>query len=148
MANTPLTTTMKPLIVIAAFCLLFTACYTYTQLPNSYYFNSFIGQTEHQILLQFGPPDRTITDGAGGKILDYRRSGDPVTTTGLYTDYFNRPYAVSTTQQAQWYLQFYVNSNNAVYSYRSNLPGPVQRQKVQRPQPHTPLFKGKDTIGR
>lgn len=113
-------------------CLLLCGCYEYQQLPNSYYFDPYKGQSEHKIVVDFGPPDRTTSDGNGGKIIEYRRSSDPYTVTA-FQNLYGTPYSFSKTHVTQWYLQFYINKHDSMYMYRSNLPGPVRKVKRQGP---------------
>jgi hypothetical protein len=107
------------------------SCYENRQLSNTVILDKYKGQSEHQILLEWGPATRTTPDGNGGKILEYRKESDPYTVTGLYY-----PYAISRTHVNEWYTQFYINKNDSVYTYRSNIPGPVE--KVKRSGPPAP----------
>jgi len=140
---------MKPTLPLLLI-LLVTSCYEYRQLPNSVILEKYKGQTEHQILLELGPAARTTSDGDGGKILEYRKQGDPSTVTGLYEDLAHNIYTISQTHVNEWFIQFYIDKRDSVYTYRSNIPGPITKVKIQRsnqgpPPPPNPvdLFKRK-----
>jgi hypothetical protein len=128
------------------------SCYEYRQLPNSVILDKYKGLSEHQILLDWGPATRTTSDGNGGKILEYKKESDPTTVTGLYEDVSHHVYTVAQTHSNEWYVQFYINKNDSVYTYRSNISGPVEKIKINNPSgpppPHNPLNlfkKKKDT---
>lgn len=122
---------MKKTLIIL--CTLLSSCYEYHQLPNSYYFDRYKALSEHQVVVEFGPPDKTTSDGSGGKIIEYRKTSDPYTITAIGRNFNNTPYSVSRTHVSEWYLQFYISKHDSVYLYRSNLPGPVEKIKINRP---------------
>lgn len=113
---------------------LFSSCYTYYQLPNSVYLDKYIGKSEHDIVLQFGPATKYTTDGGTGKILEYLKNGDVVTVKGFYEDAVGHQYEVSRSNGQTYYLQFYISKSDSVYKYRSNEPGPITRKKIEKPK--------------
>jgi len=82
-----------------------------------------MGATKQQVIIGFGPPSETTSDGNGGEILIFYRSGYIPGTTGLVTVGANNQlyqgqgtpgYAVSRR------TAIYINSQGRVYYWRIN----------------------------
>ena len=76
---------------------------------------SWMGSTEHELILQLGSTFSTTTDGAGGKIIKYSTTisntvGVPIGNTVIYTD------AGATV----YFYEFYINDKGIVYLYKVN----------------------------
>ena len=86
--------------------------------------DSWKGSTEHQVIMQFGAPTQTTSDGAGGKVLNYTDHQ----STSVLNPY--NPYRTSVnTYDNSWYKEFYINSEGKVYSWRTNYPNPRELNK-------------------
>lgn len=94
---------MKNPLVLFIILILICAC---AAKPNYQdYYNSFIGQSQHQILMQFGAPNRVVPDGNGGEILIYERARSVfVPVNGILVK--------RTIVDSE---QFFCNSNKLVY---------------------------------
>jgi hypothetical protein len=73
---------------------------------------SWVGSTEHELILDWGPPTRTASDGSDGRILiyEYDRGGGKVHVNDN-GDVTIRAGSVSTRM-------FYVNGKGVIYSWR------------------------------
>lgn len=93
--------------------------------------NQCIGQTHNQIVAKLGAPQRTESDGNGGRILIYENTTTTSVSNSLATaynvNYFNRTYTPgvsTTTQQTKKtdYVQYFVNAQNVCYDVKTNIP--------------------------
>ncbi len=86
--------------------------------------DSWLNSTKQQLILSWGPPSSTTSDGGDGEILIYsRRVYVPAQQYGQYrspgVDYYN-------------YKMFYVNSQGTIFSWRTeNNPNPPERVDVE-----------------
>lgn len=83
--------------------------------------DSWLGSSKHSLIVSWGPPQQTQSDGDGGEVLIYsnRVYSPPIQlATGGWlpaTDYYHN-------------RMMYVNDNNKIYSWRtSNTPNPPTR---------------------
>ncbi len=72
------------------------------------------GRTHAEIVLEFGAPDREISDGMDGTILVYER-----TTTTTNTSEFMERYT-TTIEEKRYFKEFYINVEGICYNVRSN----------------------------
>jgi hypothetical protein len=63
--------------------------------------DSWIGVSEHSLIVQNGPPDRKTSDGNGGEVL-------------IYSAQIYNPY---TGQTIYHYRMYYANSNGIIYHW-------------------------------
>jgi hypothetical protein len=69
--------------------------------PQKEVFNSWIGHEKKELILSWGPPTRTTSDGNGGEVL-------------IYSNQYSYNY------QAYWYHKMmYVNGSNKIYHWRA-----------------------------
>lgn len=87
--------------------------------------NSWLGKTEHDLVLSWGPPTRVDSDGAGGRILSYIRAENwvsPYVTPGEIVDHGDGTASYTPPKQASGtsmkVRQFYVNAEGRIYSWR------------------------------
>lgn len=119
---------MKTATTFFIVSIILTSCYTIKTISINNIMDKYKDKSEHEILLEFGSPTKTSSDGAGGKILNY-------TISQLNTNYEinrqNHPYNTispygfvgsSTTYSTSDYIEFYINSSDKVYYYRTNYP--------------------------
>ena len=65
--------------------------------------NSWLGSTKQSLIMSWGPPARTASDGGGGEILIYSNQ--------VYMPEYNMNYYK--------YKMFYVNSDKKIYYWRT-----------------------------
>jgi len=123
---------MKKVLLLATVFL--TSCYVTKYGPPDPILNTYIGKTEHAILLQYGPPTKTTSDGLTGKILDYEESRY-TTIEALNTDPYSSILTTSQKVKSTFYLQFFINAESKVYAWRSNLLGEPYRVKSHLRRP-------------
>ena len=66
--------------------------------------DSWIGNTKQQLIMSWGPPERTSSDGSGGEVLIYVHSR--YNSINRYTIYD--------------YKMFYAHSDGNIYHWRTN----------------------------
>lgn len=74
--------------------------------------DSWLGSTKHALIIEWGPPQQTTSDGDGGEVLIYcTRVYIPATNYGMglvsATDYYKN-------------RMFYIHSNGVIYSWRTS----------------------------
>ena len=86
--------------------------------------NSWLGKTEHELLLSWGPPSRTDSDGAGGRILSYIHTEDwvsPYVRPGKLVDHGDGTASYTPPRQSSGtstkIRRFYVNAEGVIYSW-------------------------------
>jgi hypothetical protein len=80
--------------------------------------DTWLGASKSQLLLQWGAPSSTFTDGKGGEIYSYVYTNQ---TTGYsYTNYYTGQTFWRAPQQYQNVYRFYINSNGVIYAYKVN----------------------------
>jgi hypothetical protein len=126
--------------------LLLTSCYAtkYTYSGNIH--EQSIGKTKNEILREYGVPDKTDDDGAGGKIMIYEKITQVTTTNAGASSYergsayggviYGNGYGAggvesrsgqvssmnATTQSTtnKQFVNIFLNKNDVAYDYRSN----------------------------
>jgi hypothetical protein len=83
---------------------------------NNNTMQSWVGRHQSELILAWGPPDRTTSDGNGGSILIYGHYVDLGQTSGQV--YGNGSYTAPQQQGYQRTRMFYVNSAGVIYSWR------------------------------
>jgi len=101
------------------FLIFLTSCYTTKVTPIQDVMNSWLGASEQDITLKFGPPTRTTSDGASGKIYIYENTR---TLTSFYPSYNRYLPDQAISNSVTKYINFYFNSNGKVYYWRTNYP--------------------------
>ena len=121
---------MKTIAYILSVVLLFTGCSSYKSLLDGsntsgteYYNSTYRGQTHSQIVMNFGAPDREVSDGGDGIILVY----EDVSTSSYVssTGYVDHDVNVS-------YIQFFIDNQGVCYNVRTNRLSPEQEQSIRR----------------
>jgi len=117
---------MKKNIFVILLTVLCTSCYTY--IPIEDIMNKWNGKSEHDVIMQFGSPTNTTSDGADGKVIRYSNSS----STTTYNKYpiinpYNTYNIYTNTTSKTMYMEFFINSNGLVYTWRTNFPN----QKVR-----------------
>lgn len=87
--------------------------------------NSWLGKDQHQLIMAWGPPTSTASDGKDGQILvwtDYRQHAGYSTTSVSRGSRFspataNTYYAPPTTSQFSKLI--YVDANGVIYHWRT-----------------------------
>jgi hypothetical protein len=106
-----------PAILLVATLATVTAC---ASLSPSRKMQSWMGSTAQQLILSWGPPTRTSSDGAGGSILIYEYDRNMGQVPGLAVQ--NADGSVSyTAPQRSGYVasrMFWVNSGGLIYNWR------------------------------
>jgi len=113
---------MKKFLAITTSIMFLNSCYTYTTIPISKTMDTWKGATEHQIILTFGAPSSTTSDGAGGKILVYSQEQSITYYNRLYT---NSGITSSNTYKDNLFMQFFIDSTGIVYNWKTNYPDKV-----------------------
>ncbi len=111
--------------IFLALLVLFASCYT--QKPISSVMNSWIGTSEHDVIMRMGSPTSTASDGADGKIIRYEQSHS--TTTYNENPYYRNKYdasVIANTYNNTMYKEFFINKDGKVYNWRTNYPGPKE----------------------
>ena len=103
------------LVFIILICLVFTSCATLFTDPIDDMMNSWIGASKNELLLSWGPPNQTFSDGKGGEVWTYAQ--DRQTMGNAWTDSYGRTYW-NAPKQYQSVRQFYINENDIIYAYR------------------------------
>ena len=75
--------------------------------------DSWMGATKHSLILSWGPPSRTASDGDGGEVLVYAYSGYSNSIPLLDGQYLP-------AQSWYDYRIFYVSSEGKIYSWRTS----------------------------
>ena len=122
--------TMKTIAYILSAVLLFTGCSSYKSLLDGsnpsgteYYNSTYRGQTHSQIVMDFGAPNREVSDGGDGIILVYE---DVSTSSYVYsTGYVDHDVNVS-------YIQFFLDGQGVCYNVKTNRLSPAQEQSIRR----------------
>lgn len=133
-------------ITVLALSFSTTSCYTVRQ---SYVGNSHLqqlGQSSSSIMANYGPPDRTTSDGSSGQILIYEQIAQVSYTNASASSYsrygtnsaalygngaavgasrtagaqYSTGNAFTQTSEIKAYKQFFVNNQNVVYFVRTN----------------------------
>lgn len=113
---------MKSLGVSLLIALSLCSCYVTQPTGIKDALDSSIGRSEHEIILEYGPPVRITSDGSSGKILIYESSRHrTLNLPGLVGD---SPYypMFSATASRTSYVNFFVNEDSKVYYWRTNYP--------------------------
>lgn len=82
--------------------------------------NSWVGSTQHDLILKWGPPTRTTSDGADGTILVYEYTSNGGQIPGqAYVGaggvvFYTAPQSTQRTATRM----FYVNGEGVIYSWR------------------------------
>jgi hypothetical protein len=85
-----------------------------------------MGKDANELIANWGPPSRVMSDGKGGQVLVYAESREWVTpgrARTTYTDYgygqgvARTTYTPATVDGYTAYRMFWVNSENRVYSW-------------------------------
>jgi hypothetical protein len=100
------------LAIIASLLLSLSGCAT----PINNQMQSWIGHPQSELILSWGPPARTTSDGNGGSILIYGQYVDLGQSPGQV--YANGSYTAPQQNGYQRTRMFYVNSNGVIYSWR------------------------------
>lgn len=90
---------------------------------------SWMGHTEHELLLSWGPPESRVSDGDGGSILTYRFHRNQGSTNGYVQHYgfynsqgqwvsFGDSYVPPQDLSYDAIRVFYVDQGGRVYSWR------------------------------
>lgn len=99
---------MKNLLLIAISLLLFIGCSVRKKM------DSWLGQSKHDVIMSWGPPESTAPDGNGGEIITYSQR-----VANQYADY---------TMKAN----FYINGSGVVYHWTYNqVPNAPTRVIIQ-----------------
>jgi len=104
----------KTLLISMASLTLFSSCYITK--PISQTMDEWMGATEHEVILRMGSPTSTASDGSTGKIIRYSTSN----STTMINPYYNS--VVANTRTNTIYVEFYINQEGKVYSWRTNNP--------------------------
>lgn len=98
------------------------SCYTTRYVPINDEMNTWVGHTEHDLILSKGAPSISSDDGDGGKVLSYRQTNyTTVATPASYTNNgFINP-SIARTNENTTYMDFYVNSSGVIYNWRTNI---------------------------
>lgn len=84
---------------------------------------SWLGASEQELYLQWGPPNEVHSDGAGGKIVVYRYTrsyttpGTATTTYNYYTGRAETTYMPPTTTTVESYRMFWINARGVIYHW-------------------------------
>lgn len=76
---------------------------------------SWMGQHESELIASWGPPDRVIEDGHGGRILAW--VAERATSSGSAQHWENMTTAQATTSTRRSYRMFWVNRDGVVYRW-------------------------------
>jgi hypothetical protein len=102
---------MNKTIIIALVTFLMTSCTSQKDIMNSW-----VGQAKQKLIMSWGPPSRTASDGSTGEILVYAKQVYIPAQTSTFYD--GGGGSVSNTKPAEnfWdYKFFYVNSSGVIY---------------------------------
>ena len=121
---------MKTIAYFLSAVLLFTGCSSYmSYLDGSntsgteYYNSTYRGQAHSQIVMDFGAPNREVSDGGDGIILVYE---DVSTSSYVHsTGYVDHDVNVS-------YIQFFLDRQGICYNVRTNRLSPAQEQSLRK----------------
>lgn len=110
---------MKAIILIAAAISLYFSSVSCVSTKKT--MNSWVGHTESEVIIAWGPPNQVTNDGNGGKILIY--SSQVTTYTAPGTVYNNGYGGVNyTNPQTYGYSRvrmFYINAEGKVYYWKA-----------------------------
>lgn len=105
---------------------------------------TYIGAHKSSVVINEGPPERTMPDGSGGEILIYdnyvpvKVAGTVINNEQFYSHYSGTTWGVSTTTVNSGYkesmrVSFYTDQNGLIYLVRCNITrqegGPVKYEK-------------------
>lgn len=122
--------TTKTIAYILSAVLLLTGCSSYKSLLDGsntsgteYYNSTYRGQTHSKIVMDFGAPDREVSDGADGIILVY----EDISTSShvLSTGYVDQDVNVS-------YIQFFIDNQGVCYNVKTNRLSPSQEESIRK----------------
>ncbi len=105
--------------IILAFVLL--SCYVTQRTPIKAVLDPWLGKTENELLMHFGPPTLKTDDGQKGKILSYEEMRAFTIVLPMYN------WEVEKTRVDKLFMQYYVNAEGIIYHWRSNYPDIVKR---------------------
>ena len=108
------THTARRVVITATLLLALTACTTVSDTMQSW-----VGSTQHDLILKWGPPTRTASDGADGMILIYEYTSSGQIPGQAYVGaggvvFYTAPQSTQRTATRM----FYVNSEGVIYSWR------------------------------
>ena len=90
---------------------------------TEYYNSTYRGQAHSQIVMDFGAPNREVSDGGDGIILVYE---DVSTSSYVHsTGYVDHDVNVS-------YIQFFLDRQGICYNVRTNRLSPAQEQSLRK----------------
>ena len=75
-------------------------------------YNKWVGKNQTELIRQYGPPDRTASDGGSGKVLVYY---DKTTTTARYDP--TRLGGENYLETSQPSVNFFVDQSGRIYSW-------------------------------
>ena len=107
------------------------SCYNTRIVPISDVMNKWIGHSEQDLILKFGPPTSVSTDGDGGKVLSYEKTAT-VTMARAVPVAGPLPMVVGSSQTVsnKAYMQFFIGRGGRIYNWRTNYPD--IKEKVKR----------------
>ena len=88
---------MKKNIILSLLILFLSSCHLQEKIQAS--MDSWIGHTKQEVIMSWGPPARSCSDGANGEIIIYSK---PILISGVYY-YYN--------------TLFYINKESKVYHW-------------------------------
>jgi len=109
---------MKNIIIVTITVLALVACKSTREVMDSW-----LGHTKHDLIMKWGSPARTASDGENGEILVDAKPVYIPETTGLATP--SNPNPSTSPGKTFWdYKMFWVNSDGKIYHWMT------QRQQV------------------
>lgn len=108
--------------------MLLSSCYTISHIPITDEMNNCIGKTEQQIILEKGSPARITEDGAGGKVLRYEYTTYQSISYPAYYNSGSLMPATTATQANTQYMEFFINTSNTVYNWRTNYYKTIKKE--------------------
>lgn len=111
-------------VILITLSFILPSCYTTktTVTPIKSIMDSWIGHSEHDLIVSYGPPTTSTSDGQNGKVLSYEKAE----TIGLRSPGYYAPGAIYrspdlyTSHTETHYMQFFVKSTGEIYLWRTN----------------------------
>lgn len=106
---------MKTTVLIAIVLVFFTSCMSAKKVNSQ--MDSWLGSTKQELIMQWGPPAKTVSDGSEGEILIYAAQGYVPLSTGQTVNYW-------------MYKMMYVRDGKIYHWLWRKLPNPPENVNV------------------
>ena len=89
----------------------------------------WVTKTHHDIVMEYGAPDRVEYDGENGKILVYEKISTSTTTDASPSIFSDMTEYRTTVTNTRKYTHFFLDEEGVCYLVKSNMSSPAQQRR-------------------